>query len=178
MFKVTNHNDGAEAHFTARFNGVAYSFPQDVPVYCEDEVARHIFAIGDENKTAVLARHGWATPTRSMAEGMAILNAFTFDYVPVKLDAPMADEMAARPALPRPDAGTAAHAGTDDDDHGPAPVVQNAAAAKGGTDGSPKAAAAVADAPKNRWADDEDDAPRAPRPPEQRPGGGRQPRAA
>ena len=118
MFKITN---GTEKDFEARCDGKEFLVPKGQAVYCEDDVAAHIFGLGNEDKSAVLARHGWAHPGQSLAEGMKILNAFTFAHMAPVYDAPLALV-----------------------DHGPAPVGQGAAGTEGGTDGSADAPAAVA----------------------------------
>ena len=127
MFKITNNN---EKDFIGRYDGVDFTFPVATPVYCEDEAAHHIFGIGLTDKTPILSRHGWA-PLRadsSYQAGMKILNAFAFEHIETKLDAPLARSLTG---------------------HEPALVGQDAAA--NGSDG-PKAAAGaapgVAPAPK------------------------------
>jgi len=109
MFKVTNNNT---FDFEAKFNGVSYYFPKGKPVYLEDVPAVHIFAIGQENKVSVLARHGWATPTSTVEDGLKILNNFTFVHREHKLDANLASEASFGPDEPK--------------SYGPAPVVQGA----------------------------------------------------
>lgn len=124
MFKVTNGN---LFNFVGRYNGVDYAFPVNEPAYCEDDAAAHIFGIGVTDKTAVLARHGWANFTSSVAAGMRVLNNFSFEHMDLPLDAPLAREL----ALAAPT------------DHGSAPVVQNAPAVEGGADEPVEAAGAV-----------------------------------
>ena len=123
MFKITN---GWDKDFCARFNGIEFAFPKDTPVYCEDAAAAHIFGIAQEDKTAVLARHGWATFTNTLADGMKILNSFSFEHVDQPLDAPLAREIV---------------------DHGPAPVIQNAPTAKGVADEARNTVGAVEEKP-------------------------------
>ena len=120
MFKITNTND---FDFEGRYDGVDFLFPKDKPVFCEDEAAHHIFGIGLKDKTPILSRHGWA-PLRADASyqtGMKILNAFKFEHIEQKLDAPLARALAG---------------------HEPALVGQDAAAA--GSDGQKVAAIEVA----------------------------------
>jgi len=121
MFRITNGND---FDFIGRHNGNDYSFPKGQPVYCEDAPAAHIFGIGQPDKSAVLARHGWAAVTASIDQGLRILNAFTFEHVIPAYDAPLALV-------------------GGDDGYGPAPVDQDAPASEDGTDGSPDQAGAV-----------------------------------
>ena len=121
MFKVTNTND---FDFTGRYNGMDYSFPKGTMVVCEDDPAKHIFGIGDADKTAVIARHGWSKPAQPTAEGLAILNRFQFDYIQPVYEAPHAASLSA---------------------HGPPPVVQDAPGAESSADDAPKAPGVVAD---------------------------------
>lgn len=119
MFRITNGN---EQDFIGRYNGRDYLFPAGSPAYCDDDASAHIFGIGNPDKSTVLARHGWACVTSNIAAGMRILNAFTFEHMSPAYDAPLALI----------------------EDHGPAPVGQDAAGAGEGTDGSAAAPAAVA----------------------------------
>ncbi len=111
MFKVTNTNtEGLGADFVGRYNGQDYFFPSPKngkkhPVYIEDDAATHIFGIGNFDKKTVLLRHGWSTVASTVEAGMAILNKFIFEQPEIAYDAPMA---------------------LVTDDHGPAPVVQDA----------------------------------------------------
>jgi len=122
MYKITNN--GAE-DFVGRYDGIDFAFPVGQPVYCETDAANHIFGLNSPDKTAVLVRHGWSKFTNTLAEGMEILNSFSFEGVGAPNDAPLA-RVLAEPA-----------------DHGPAPVGQDAPADAGGTDGSPATAGAV-----------------------------------
>lgn len=117
MFKVTNRSGKA---FQARFNGHEYLFPKDEPVYVEEPAALHIFGIGQQDKTEILSRHGWATYANTLEEGMKVLNAFKFEHVVPKLDAPLAIV-----------------------DHGPAPVGRDAPVESAGTDGPAEDSGAV-----------------------------------
>jgi len=117
MFKITN---GLKEDFVGRFNGNDYKFPAGEPAYCEDDAAMHIFGIGQKDKTEILSRHGWATYASSIEEGMKKLNAFKFEHVNPKLDAPLALI-----------------------DHGPAPVVQDDEDDEGATDGELEASSSV-----------------------------------
>jgi len=122
MFKITNGN---ETTFIGRFNGQDYAFPSGEAVYCPDDAASHIFGLGNHDKTAVLARNAWATPSVPYAVGMATLNRFSFQHMSPTFDAPLAIVEPVKP------------------DYGPAPVDRDALAGKGGTDGLPKSVGAV-----------------------------------
>ena len=130
MFKIANGND---FDFETRFNGKDFMFPAGKAVFCEDDAAAHIFAVGQADKTAVLARHGWVKPGELVTKGLDILGKFSFDHVTPAYDAPLAD--------------VAANAQYD---HGKAPVVQNAPATKGAADDALAAAGAVEAAARKR----------------------------
>ena len=121
MYKVTNGNSFT---FTAKYNGTEYKFPEGIAVYCDDDATNHIFGLGAPNKASVLARHGWATVSNTYQDGLKVLNAFAFEHMSPVYDAPLAIV----------------------EDHGPAPVDQDASD-EGGTDGSPESGA-VAVPPK------------------------------
>lgn len=110
MFKIRNGN---ATDFEASFNGKLYKFPAGKTVACEDDAAKHIFGIGEQNKTPVLARHGWVKVMGSTEEGLAILKNFKFESVEPDLGVPFADN-----------------------DLGPAPGIQEAGEAESGADDS------------------------------------------
>ena len=95
MFKITNTNGFP---YTGRYDGKDFTFPAGAPVYCPDDAARHIFGLGQQDKSAVLSRNGWATVTSGLQVGLDILNNFKFIAVEQVFDAPMADEIAHGPA--------------------------------------------------------------------------------
>lgn len=130
MFKIVNGND---FDFSPRFNSKEFMFPAGEAVFCEDDAAAHIFAIGKDDKSSILMRHGWVKPYEPAEKGLQILSKFKFEHVVPAYDAPMAQQ--------------------DLNDHGKAPVVQNAPATKGPSDDSLAAAGAV-----------EERRPRPPRP--------------
>lgn len=102
MFKITNGNPNP---FTGRFDGQDYAFPHGQPVYCPDDAAKHIFGLGQADKSNVLSRNGWATVTGGLAVGLAILNNFKFVAVEQVYDAPLAIDVAHGPAPVVGDAG-------------------------------------------------------------------------
>lgn len=102
MIKVRNSN---EFDFEAGYNGQTFEFPAGKTVACPDDAAGHIFGLGAKDKSAVLARHGWALATPivvpatlsqpasmigTRAQGMSILEKFSFEHVEIKMDAPSA----------------------------------------------------------------------------------------
>lgn len=127
MFKITNN---WIYDFIGRYDGIDFVFPVGKAVYCEDQAAEHIFGLSSPDKTPVLVRHGWANFNNTYADGMHVLESFTFERVALPSDAPMAHSLLNAPATPATD-------------HGPAPVGQDAAANAEGTDGPPATVAAV-----------------------------------
>jgi len=121
-FKVTNKN---AFDFDAKHAGVEYHFPRGRTVACPEAAARHIFGIGDPDKSSYVSRHGWAKPTEPLQPGIDILNRFAFEPIVPKLDVPMAT-----------------------DAHGAAPVVQEPAPATGVADEAPAAGAGALGQPK------------------------------
>jgi hypothetical protein len=118
MFKIVNNNDkmpNGDSDFIARHNGLDYAFPRHKAVYCPDEAAKHIFAIGDPDKASVIARHGWAPPSATLQTGLKVLNNFSFEYMAPVFDAPMA-AIERMPEIQEEEFSA----------HGPAPVVQDA----------------------------------------------------
>lgn len=122
MYMVTNENDFT---FTAKFNSQEFQFPAGEYVYCDDEAAKHIFALGQANKNEVLLRHGWVRPSEPAERGLAILAKFKFEHM-----LPNYENRLAQVGL---------------NDHGKAPVVQNGAAGYGAD--APAPAAPVEEAP-------------------------------
>ena len=75
MLTITNRNN---FEFTGRFNGTDYNFPVGATVAVPDDAARHIFGIGQADKTDVLVRHGWMTHSSLRDQAMGKLNGFSF----------------------------------------------------------------------------------------------------
>jgi hypothetical protein len=57
MLFVTNRN---EFHHTDRYDGKDYQFPPGQKVMLSAEAARHMFGLGEADKTNVMHRKGWA----------------------------------------------------------------------------------------------------------------------
>jgi hypothetical protein len=72
----------------------------------------HIFGLADTDKTAIVARHGWAKVTEPLSVGLEKLKKFIFEQLKPQYEHPMASE-----------------------GYGPAPVVSGTDAVKG-SDGS------------------------------------------
>lgn len=64
--------------FTGRFDGIDYPFPPGEEVMITKDAARHIFGLGEADKTAVLVRHGWMKGSHDRDAAMSILNGFSF----------------------------------------------------------------------------------------------------
>lgn len=76
MLTVKNGN---KFDFSGRFNGRDYRFPKGKTVAIPEDAARHIFGVGEQDKTDVLVRHGWMRHSSEYDKGMEILNKFSFD---------------------------------------------------------------------------------------------------
>jgi len=124
MFKITNGN---EFNFVGRYNGQDYLFPKGECVACDDEAARHIFGIGDNDKSPYLVRHGWVQPTGALSTGLEILGKFKFDFV-----------------VPKSEIKNAII------EHEPAPMPQEASAFSDALNGAKEKAGAVASSKAER----------------------------
>lgn len=78
MLTVTNNSD---CGISDRYNGVNYSFPVGSTVAVPDEVVKHIFGIGEGDKTPFLVRLGWMRTSADEAEAMSRLGNFSFGVV-------------------------------------------------------------------------------------------------
>ena len=76
MFLVKNSN---AFDFDGRYGGVDYHFHAGKSTAIPDDAARHIFGVGDTNKTDVLVRNGWVTTSSQHQLGLDILNKFSFN---------------------------------------------------------------------------------------------------
>ena len=76
MLLVTNRNGFP---FDGRYDGVDYHFPVGAKVAVPEDAARHIFGVGESDKTAVLVRHGWLKSQADQEAAMGKLNGFSFD---------------------------------------------------------------------------------------------------
>lgn len=95
MYKVTN----AGEDFSAGYDGKEYDFPKGKSVVVPVDAAVHIFGMGESNKVAIYARHGWALPGKgTLADGKKRLDEFSFEAVDMTLPAPLAERGPA-PAL-------------------------------------------------------------------------------
>ena len=73
---IVKNNTGSP--FSGRFDGVDYPFPPGEEVMVPKDAARHIFGLGEADKTATLMRHGWMRASHERDAAMNILNGFSF----------------------------------------------------------------------------------------------------
>jgi hypothetical protein len=64
---VTNNSD---QDLKDGFGGVFYDFKKGSTVEIPEDVARHIFGYGDDDKQPYLARLGWAKTSNDLQEGL------------------------------------------------------------------------------------------------------------
>ena len=78
---VTNNSD---KKLTDGFGGVFYEFPKSKTVEIPEEVARHVFGYGDDNKEPYLARLGWIVSRNDLNKGLEILAQWDISTEPPK----------------------------------------------------------------------------------------------
>jgi hypothetical protein len=78
---VTNNSD---KKLTDGFGGVFYEFPKGKTVEIPEEVARHVFGYGDDNKEPYLARLGWIVSRNDLDKGLEILAQWDISTQPAK----------------------------------------------------------------------------------------------
>ena len=78
---VTNNSD---QNLKDGFAGVFYEFKKGSTVEIPEEVARHIFGYGDEDKQPYLARLGWAKTANDLEEGLERLSKWDLSTEPPK----------------------------------------------------------------------------------------------
>jgi len=74
---LTVQNNGAQS-FSAKYDGVPYTFEPNQKTTISGEAARHIFGVGLADKTEVLTRHGWLNHSSEVANAMSKLDSFAF----------------------------------------------------------------------------------------------------
>jgi hypothetical protein len=79
---VVGKGDKAKKVIHGRFGGKDYVFPFGEPVNVHIEVARHLFGVGMDNKSAALARLGWAQTSDQIPEALDRLTNIKFDDLP------------------------------------------------------------------------------------------------
>ena len=93
--RVTNMDElsvvgkGAKAKkvILGRFNGKDYVFPFGEPVNVHLEVAKHLFGLGVDDKSAALNRLGWARSSDELTEATERLSNIRFDDLPELMEA-------------------------------------------------------------------------------------------
>jgi hypothetical protein len=78
---VTNRSDKP---LKDGFAGQFYEFKIGSTVEISEEVAKHIFGYGDENKEPYLARLGWAKTANDLDEGLERLSKWELSTEPPK----------------------------------------------------------------------------------------------
>lgn len=76
-----------ESAIEGRYSGVDFTFPPSVDVPCDEQVARHIFGFGEEDKSPALLRLGWIRPGVDATEAKKRLDAVVFKKAEVKISA-------------------------------------------------------------------------------------------
>jgi hypothetical protein len=93
--RVTNVDEasvigrGAKARkvIIGRYNGKDYAFPYGEPVNVHLDVARHLFGLGSDDKSAALARLGWAKSSDELPEAIERLSNIRFEDLPELMEA-------------------------------------------------------------------------------------------
>src|ERR1700676_5103578 len=84
---VVGNGEKARKEIRGRFNGKDYVFPYGEPVNVHIEVARHLFGVGSDDKSAALARLGWAKSTDELFDAEERLHKIKFDDLPELMEA-------------------------------------------------------------------------------------------
>ncbi len=95
---VTNNG---KSNFTARYGAMHYTFEIGKEVEIPEQVAKHIFGYGDDNKEPYFVRLGWMKMNTDFPSAMEKLAQFKFSTqsTPVHVSAPVVERVAA--PLPR-----------------------------------------------------------------------------
>lgn len=65
-----------------RYNGKDYAFPFGEPVNVHLDVARHLFGLGNDDKSAALSRLGWVQSSSDFPDAIERLGNIRFDDLP------------------------------------------------------------------------------------------------
>lgn len=79
---VIGKGERAKKAIHGRFNGKDYVFPFAEPVNVHVEVARHLFGLGADDKTAALVRLGWVQTSDQILDAIERLRNIKFDDLP------------------------------------------------------------------------------------------------
>ena len=84
--------------FSARYLNGDVKFPSNEEVQITDEMARHLFGYGEDNKEPYFVRLGWMKMNTDLEKALSRLSEFTFLSEPSKkvhLSAPVVERVAA-----------------------------------------------------------------------------------
>ncbi len=90
--------------FTARYSNADIKFPSNEEVEITDEVAKHLFGYGEDNKEPYFVRLGWMKMNTDYEKAMSRLAEFSFSSEPSKkvhLSAPVVERVATPMPAPR-----------------------------------------------------------------------------
>lgn len=112
---VVGRSAKARKVIIGRYNGKDYAFPFGEPVNVPLEVARHLFGLGSDDKSAALARLGWAKSSDELPEAIERLGNIRFDDLPELMEAARFKEITHASGLVKGD-GTAGGVKTSPND--------------------------------------------------------------
>ena len=78
---VTNNSD---QDLKDGFGGVFFEFKKGSTVKIPEDIAKHVFGYGDDNKEPYLARLGWITTTNDLEKGLELLSKWVLSTEPPK----------------------------------------------------------------------------------------------
>jgi hypothetical protein len=84
---VVGRGAKAKKVIIGRYNGKDYAFPFGEPVNVHLDVARHLFGLGSDDKSAALARLGWAKSSDELPEAIERLSNIHFEDLPELMEA-------------------------------------------------------------------------------------------
>ena len=90
--------------FTARYANEDVKFPSNEEVQITEEVARHLFGYGEDNKEPYFVRLGWMKMNTDYEKAMSRLAEFSFSSEPSKkvhLSAPVVERVATPMPVPK-----------------------------------------------------------------------------
>jgi len=91
-------------NFIARYSNEDIKFPNNEEVKITDEVAKHLFGYGEDDKTPYFVRLGWMKMNTDYEKAMSRLAEFSFASEPnkkVHLSAPVVERVATPMPTPR-----------------------------------------------------------------------------
>jgi hypothetical protein len=103
---VIGRGEKAKKVIVGRYNGRDYAFPFGEPVNVHLDVAKHLFGLGVDDKSAALSRLGWVRSSDEFADAIERLSNIHFDDLPELMEATRFKEIAHASGLVKGD-GTA-----------------------------------------------------------------------